>query len=231
MKTLKITYFSLFLVGIIAFAGCKSSSTSPNGSTAIVIPNAGSYFVSVNLQYDSTGALVESDTSVETFLQTGLSIHGKTNVVEVVDSSDGSVTDTTYYHYESNGDVSAYENNFGGSLEWATYPFGSQQSQQLSGDTTEQGISESYAFTISGAGAGSISIAGKEFTTEKITVNGKIIATIFGIPDTLSGNLGTEAFAPSLGEIVDETTPAERDLFTQALGTSSHEFLISYVLK
>ncbi len=195
------------------------------------IPNAGSYFITANLQYDSTGALVSSDTSVETFFRTGLSIYGKTDVVEAIDSSDGSVTDTTYYHYESDGDVSVYGQNIIGSIGWTTYPFGSQQAQTINGDTTIQGISETYALTISGAGSGNTTIAGKSFSTEKINLSGKIIASFLGVSDTASGNFGTISFAPSLGEVVDETIPAQRDAVTRALGTSSHDFVISYFLK
>src|SRR5580700_11929920 len=98
MNMRTISYFSLFLAGALAFASCKSSSTSPNGSTAVVIPNAGSYFVIVNLHLDSTGAIVETDTTVETFVATDLYFAGKTNVVEVVDSSNGYKTNTGYYH-------------------------------------------------------------------------------------------------------------------------------------
>jgi hypothetical protein len=231
MNIRKISYFSLFVAGAIAFAGCKSSSTSPNGSTAVVIPNAGSYFVIVNLHLDSTGAIVESDTTVETFVATGLYFAGKTNVVEVTDSSNGYVTNTGYYHYESDGDVSVFGNYITGAPTWTTYPFGSQQPQPINGDTTANGVSESYALTISGAGSGSSSIAGKGFSTEKITVDGKIIVSESGITDTVTGNFGTEAFAPSLGELVDETTPAIRNPISHALGTSFHEFLISYMLK
>jgi hypothetical protein len=225
------TSFFLFLLAVVVMAGCKSTSTSPSGSTTVVIPNAGSYFTLVNVQFDSTGEMVESDTIVETFLQTGLSIYGKTNVVEVIDSSNTYVTAGAYYHYESDGDVSVYGNIITGSPGWMLYPFGSQQPQQTSGDTIENGISESYALTISGAGSGSTSIAGTGFSTEKITVNGNIIVSRSGILDTISGNFGTEAFAPSLGELVDETTPAERNYLTQKLGTSSHEYVIGYVLK
>jgi hypothetical protein len=231
MNMRTISYFSLFLAGILAFAGCKSSSTSPNGSGGIVIPNAGSYFTLVDLQFDSTGALVGSDTIIETFLQTGLSIYGKTNVAEVMDSSKGFQTGIGYYNYESDGDVSAYGNSITGSPEWMVYPFGSQQPQQTNGDTTTLEGSESYALTINGAGSGTTTIAGTGFSTEKVTVNGNIIITKSGVTDTVSGNFGTETLAPSLGEIVDVTIPAERDPNTHILGTSQHEFVIGYMLK
>jgi hypothetical protein len=232
MNMRTISYFSLFLAGIIAFAGCKSDSTSTNASGGgTVIPNPGSYFIIANLQFDSTGTVVESDTTVETFFKTGLTFNGKTDVAELIDSSDGFVTDTEYINYESDGDISAFGNNFAVTSDWWLYPFASQQSQMINGDTSSNGVAETYTFTFSGGGTGNASIMGKNFSTEKVNLNGKIIASFGGVTDTVSGNFGTISFAPSLGEVVDETTPAMRDPISQALGTSSHGFVVSYMLK
>jgi hypothetical protein len=149
----------------------------------------------------------------------------------LIDSSDGQVTDTAYINYESDGDISAFGNNIAGTSEWWLYPFASQQPETINGDTAVSGVAETYTFTFSGGGAGTASIMGKSFSTEKVNLNGKIIASFLGINDTVSGNFGTISFAPSLGEVVDETTPAMKDPVTQAQGTSSHDFVVSYVLK
>jgi hypothetical protein len=228
---MRTSVYVILLAGVL-IAGCKSSSTSPNGSGgSTVIPNAGSYFIIANLQFDSTGAIISSDTTVETFFATGLTIYGKTNVAELIDSSNGQVTDTAYINYESDGDVSAFGNNIAGSSDWWLYPFASQQSQTINGDTSYSGVAEKYTFTFSGGGSGNASILGKDFSTEKVNLNGKIIASFLGVTDTVSGSFGTISFAPSLGEVVDETTPAMRDPITHAQGTSSHDFVIRYVLK
>ncbi len=234
-----ISYFSLFLVAIIAFAGCKSSSTSPGSSETVVVPNPGSYFVTVDVSIDSTGAIVSTDTSVETFFQTGLSIFGKTNVIELIDSADGSVTDTGYIHYESDGDVSSYAaSNVGGlslSNGWITFPFASQQPTTFGIDTSFQGQSLQFTEKYTGAGQGSITIEGKQFSEQNINSSGSSILSynLAGkiISDTSTFGNGTVSFAPSLGEVVEQRTPGAREPITKMMGNSDHSFVIRYVLK
>jgi hypothetical protein len=235
------TSFLLFLFAVVVMAGCKSTSTSTNGSTTtIVTPGAGSYFTMVDITTDSTGAVVSSDTTVETFVATGLTYGGKTNVIELIDSQDGIPTDTGYLHYESDGDVSTYvpssEEFFGSVSGWWTIPFSSQQKVTIKGDTASNGTSESLSIIFQGAGSGSITIMGQSVYEEKVSsiLDDTVMETLAGrtiYSDTTTENLGTSSFAPSLGEEVESSTPGTRDPITGVMGNSDHHFVINYVLK
>jgi len=228
------TSFFLFLFAVAVMAGCKSSSTSPNGSTTLVMPNAGSYYVTVDIETDSTGTLVSSDTTTTTVAQTGLPIYGKTNVLELVEDTSGVPEDTVYIHYESNGDVSYHSTPnpelFGELAGWEIFPFASQQQQTLTADTTEDGETANFTETFLGAGSGTITINGQQFSEQNITGSLKIIETGILYNDT-STSTGTESFAPSLGYLVESRNPGTRDPSTGMMGNSDHSYVIRYLLK
>ena len=217
-----ITFSSILLTIAFLYAGC-SSTTSP-GTTTVVVPKQGSIFIAYHSSKDSTGNIVSPDTERQTVANTGLTIYGKMNVVESIQSQDGVALDTVYFHYETNGDVSVYAAYIG----WLTAPFSSQTTTVHAVDTTIQGTHLVGSITLKGTGSGiisTISIKDKSFSTEKVSVTESLDA---GGYSTVTST--AISFAPALGWIVLEDDAATRDPFSGALGTSSHIQVIDYTL-
>ena len=219
MNMLKISYSSVFLAGIIAFAGCHSNSTSPSSDGNILEPGLGSSFT----------LMEQSDTIVDVFDAVGIPIYGKSSTSEVIESEDGIPQDTLYFNYESNGDVSVYpygEAAYPGINNWIVLPFGSQQPTSVSGSANENGGIVQTIVNFTGAGQGNGSVLGKSYTTQKVTGIVQTIQTITqggqSVSDTTTTTL-TYSFAPQLGYFLDVTS--------SALGYSGHDFLINYTLK
>ncbi len=220
----------------IALAGCSSSS-SPNGSTAVVHPNEGSTFTFVTVITDSAGKVVPPiDTTVETFAGVGFTLNGETNVDQLVDNQDGNLTGTSYLHYESDGDVSYLSPGgyFGALNGWWLFPFASQQTVSITGDTIENGDTLQSTLTFQGAGSGSITIMGQTFSEERVTgsIAGISTSLVKGKVTTVTGtqSLGTISFAPALGETVETSVPGTRNATTGKMGNSEHYYAIGYTL-
>ena len=234
MKTTLI----LFVASFAVVAGCRTS-TSPGNSTGMPItqPGQGSYFVLASTYSDSNGVAFASDTTVETFVKTGLTIAGKTNVNELVDSSSYRTSAAGYIHYESNGDVSAYypgdtvRGIFG---SWIVYPFGTQGTNTYTIDTSLYGTSVHIQMTLAGAGSGTSKVKGQPVSTEKVSARFFDVISRTNAGKTFRDTLDETSMlslAPSLGDVVEQSTPGSRDSFTGKMGESSHEIVVDYLLK
>ena len=238
---MRTTFRFIILAAFVAAAGCKSSSTSPNGSgMSIATPNVGSYFISDNTMIDSTGAITSEDTDIATVLRTNLSIYGMTGVIVILDSDyqQGIAPDTTYLKFESNGDVELFQGANSNSPQpdsWLRIPFGSQATVPwFTIDTSFQpGQRSSIVATLSGAGTGSFSIKGQTIATEKVQVNTiEKDTTINPFPSVYSYNLTiSESFAPSIGYIVMTNQPGIREYAGAPIDQTSHTQLIAYHLQ
>ena len=217
----RIALSCCLLMMFFLYAGC-SSTTSP-GTTTVVVPKQGSIFIAYHSAKDSTGNIISSDTEKQTVTMTGLTIYGKTNVIALVQNQNGGTADTTYYHYEDNGDLSAASSS---SSLWITAPFGSQSTLVKRSDTTVQGTHYVTNITAKGAGAGSVSIKGNTFSTQKVSFI--VTDSVQSTGHVLSS--GILNFAPALGFIVIEDDAATRDSFSGALGLASHTQVVDYTL-
>jgi hypothetical protein len=215
--------FSILFLGFVALAGCKSSTSPSSPSSNITMPNAGSYFVTASVETNSTGAIVSSDTTTDSFIQTGLNYDGKTNVDMIYETQAGVVTDTAYLHYESNGDLSVYSTG-GASLfsGWITYPFASQGTNNINGDTVIMGENTQINLSLSGGGNGTSTIMGQSVAVEKVNLSGTI--TIPQVDTVQIGN-STTSFAPSLGYVVETASAAT------SVSNATHGYVIKYVIK
>jgi hypothetical protein len=227
---------SLALLAVL-LAGC-SSSTSPNGSPAITIPNPGSYFIIALTYTDSTGRVLQADTVKSVILSSNATIYGKTGVLVDLDSETGGwSTDTGYNYFDDNGNVGAYEQSGNGSVNpagWITYPFASQgTSTWFTLDTSFNPYTESnITATLSGNGSGSTTILGQTFQTEnaKLTVLETDTTRSNGSVFTID-NLVYVSFAPALGFVVSSSQPGVRDYAGAPLNTSFQSQVIGYSLK
>ncbi|HEY3874528.1 MAG TPA: hypothetical protein VGM92_03555 [Candidatus Kapabacteria bacterium] len=239
--TLRIlSLFSIAFVAAIFVSGCKSNSTSPNGGgTAITPPNAGSYFIAVNTETDSTGAVISLDTEKNMVILSNAAFYGKTGVTVFVDSDyqNGLSPDTTYLKYESTGDVEEYAGSSGNSsfnaTGWITLPFGSQSSATLVNTDTTLGFGVHGRITegVSGAGTGNVTVEGESFYVNKVNLQVSIIDTA-SAPTFVISSISfttTASFAPALGYIVETDQPAYRT--DGELNPSIHGQMISYHLQ
>jgi hypothetical protein len=224
MSKLSNKHFVFFAFIFTVFLGSCKSSTSP-GTTMATVPGVGSFFITYVVNRDSTNAITSTDTEKDTFVRTGQSLFGKTNVAVVVSTTtDPAISDTDYIHYESNGDVSVnavIDINAG----WMLFPFASQGSMKV-GDTS--GVGFHVTATVAGAGQGSVTIKGQSVPTETVTLTKVTYDTIAGHVYTET-NVQTYQFAPSLGWLVETDAPAERNP-NGSLSLSSHDIVIDYKL-
>ena len=228
--TLNLLFHVSMLAVIILVSGCSNSSSPGSSVTTIVIPAKGSWFITVSTGKDSTGQVIYSDTLTETIIATGLTVDNKTDVLEFTSQSHGLGPDTSYGHYESNGDVSRRPIHGGlhsyiAPTGWFVLPVGSQSSTSF--DTTE-GATDNTS-TLAGAGSGSFTIKGKTFSTEKAS-----LITVLkyparpGVKDTVIFDI--ISFAPGIPWTTTEDDQATRDPYSGALGTSVHKELVDYNL-
>jgi len=216
------TSFFLFLFAVVVMAGCKSSSTSTNGSTSssIVTPGDGSYFVLNHQTFDSTGAVSISYIDTEEVYSNTLSMFGKNNVLELLAGLDFVIPVVEYVNYDSNGDVTSDSSvadevpvsivEAGIFFSRITYPFASQKT------TTLSGIDSQNQLTLAGAGSGTITINNQAIPIQKVNATPSGPSTF---PETV-----TLSFAPSLGVIV------ERTALSGGVETY-HDIVTNYVLK
>jgi hypothetical protein len=139
---------SLHIAAIIALTavlsgfitGCSSSTTPPAGFT-YTNPKAGTayrYHVTMkDSTFGSPGTTSKGD-STSLVLTSGVSRYGKDSVIVLLNDSGQVSSDTTYYRFESNGDVTVYQPGYGfviaGSpvviyppVAWLRIPIGSQK--------------------------------------------------------------------------------------------------------
>jgi hypothetical protein len=160
------------------------------GTGGSTVPGPGSSFTFDTWQVDTLGVSSRHVDSIYTIVTNSLSFQGKTNVIEVR----GPSGDLTYYHVESNGDVSTFVDLSGGgvapiplpvSSAWFTIPLGSKRTiSNTLFDTTisVQGIPLPIDAKIvsvgSYVGSPSLTVAGKTFPTDEgaltVTASGSV---------------------------------------------------------
>lgn len=133
------------LVSIGTFVGCSDDPEAPDG-TEVNVPKQGSTYTYTEYELDDEGNKIDT-TEVEvvaTVEQTGLSIGGKTGVLEFSDTYEDGTIDTSYVAYESNGDMSvllSFEDVEGVEPIWGTIPFGSKTAKSYAiNDTVDDPV-------------------------------------------------------------------------------------------
>jgi hypothetical protein len=242
---LRYITFSLFLAAFLSSCNNKDNPAGPNSSTQVQ-PKAGSSFPFDEYDIDTiTGKPVAStrDTSVQTFVQIGMSYLGKTNVSKVV-SVTGFSRDTQYLNFESNGDVSALfqvTQTGGGQVSgtpqgWFTIPTGTKTSNSgVLTDTTFApfpGYLENSKTTLTSSFIDdeTTTVKGQSISTTKIQHSLTDVETITppGTSNTYS-TISFSYFATSLGYLTKTDNPA-----TTTNGTKAAEhvsILIDYTEK
>lgn len=191
---------------LLVTAGCSNSassnSTSSEPTVSFTPAKTGSTFLLLSYQFDSTGAEIPSsqeDASL-TVLGSGMSYMGKTNVSEFV-NQDG---DITYFSFESNGDISIYQDSHGQpgrKSGWDRLPIISKgQTSFTEFDTTYDGQHDVVKHTIAYAGEETISILGKSFHAYKVTYD-------HIQSDGEHDPLETNWIVPELSVLVKDTSP------------------------
>ena len=140
-----IASLAVLCVAASFISGCKSSSTAPTPGFSYTNPKAGTAYRYHVTAYDSTGGSPATTTkgdSTSLVLRSGGKEYGRDSVIVLLNDSGQVSSDTTYYKFERNGDVSVYVPSFGIGVgathytifspkPWLMLPFGSQ----LKGDT------------------------------------------------------------------------------------------------
>src|SRR5436309_3381446 len=106
-----LKYFSFSLIAVFFLASCsKDTPIGTTGETFVKV-KAGSTFTFDEYSTDSTNAIVAGsrDTMTGTILRTDGAIANMTGVL-VVEEKRGQTSDTAYYAYESNGNLSVLTN-------------------------------------------------------------------------------------------------------------------------
>ena len=129
------TFCKVCLVLFLSFViyACSPETTSNTNVITIdstVKPKVGSYYNYTKNYYDSLNINKGIVDIFDSVIASGLSYKGKTNVIKVV-SSNKNGKDTNYYNFESNGNISFYEDNTLDYQEWITYPLNGNDSIPL----------------------------------------------------------------------------------------------------
>ena len=204
----EVSWMLLFAV----LSSCGPNSTSSNGPLAVK-PGQGSYYIFREETIENaTGLVLHSDTSIETFQQTGQTLLGKTNVSVIATTTPGSTSPyLAYINYEPNGDIDFYNPGDGSPLSlgptgWFRCGFASQQPDTVSFDSLADGGVIHKGWSITGEGGGFITILGRSFSTQKVISS--IIQSFAG--DTGAISILKSEYAPLLGYVVKTEQPLSR---------------------
>jgi hypothetical protein len=175
------TSFFLILLCAIVMAGCQQT-TAPQSSHTGTVSNAlraGVYYLLQHTTMDSTGKVIEIDTTKDLIVATGVTAYGASNLAVILDSSSGGwAPDSAYFQYLPDGDVSSLVPDVISDpvVGWSTYPFATQKSATwYAVDTTESGVTTQDSEWVVGEGLANVadSLGSTPFTymnTETITV-------------------------------------------------------------
>ncbi|MEO5930708.1 MAG: hypothetical protein ABIR47_12300 [Candidatus Kapaibacterium sp.] len=227
--------------------GCTDTPASPSGNSTTITPaKQGSTFTSYEYSKDSLGQVEQGsqDTVVSTIAKTGLTIGGKSDVNMMIGVKKSGETDTTYFRYESNGDLSLYFDASDSSSDtppiqaaWIALPFASKTPMNVT--LVDTATSDSTL----GAGRFTVTSSAVQTGTENITVGSETlsaekvqwkfdISSKFGLFGLAQSVTSTMWFAPKIGFIVkqEQITSAGIPGFLSVSG-SSYQNLVSYSLK
>jgi len=234
-----LKYLTLLLFLATFLTSCSKNNPVSPGASAWIDPKAGSSFTFDNYSTDTTTGLPvpgTRDTTVDTFLQSGISYMGKTNVSEIVQV--GKFTrDTVYLNYESNGDISEFIPSGNGSLKWFTIPSGSKTTSTalIANDTTTYGsiiYSTKVTETFSYVDDETMSIKGQSVSVTKLQAS--IISSLTTTPPgttTTSTSASFGYFSPTLGYITKSEDLISTDPTTGTKSQGHLMLLIDYTEK
>ncbi len=210
-----LKYVPILLLAVVLIS-CGDDSDPVNTQTDTFIqPKEGSFFNYDEYNIDtikSERIPTSTDTSTETFVKTGMTYMGKTNVSMIVTSNKYGL-DTSYFNYESNNDVS-YNATFGDEpAKWYTVPlFSKTTTTKVVWDTTNPNPQQGEAthssgnVTISYIGNEAMIYKGQSVNVLKIK---QIITFIYVYPnETETYTINAFAYyAPSLGYFLKREIP------------------------
>ncbi len=165
-------------------------------------PGPGSMYTYDYSAIDTNGVTGPHSDSTYTIVTNSLTFAGKTDVVEA-QNSDGNIS---YYHLESNGDLSVYVDlsnipfPIGASSAWFVIPIGSKVAQSTTlFDSTIQypyngssiPVAVSITSTSKDMGPATINIPGHSFPSEKGSLSVSVTASAFGGFVTLASQVVT----------------------------------------
>lgn len=233
-----LKHISLLLILAAFISSCSKSTDSVGpGSSSYSAPKAGSSFTIDRYATDTTNAMPIAstrDTSVETFLQSGISYAGKTNVSQIVAVSSSS-TDTSYINYETNGDISSYGSDGHGSMIWGTIPIGSKSTfSYTQTDTTKVilGVSTRLKVSVEASYVDmeTMIVKGQSISVIKLKQSFIIATTAGGVTKSKSADVYVY-FAPSLGYFVKNDKPVQDGIFSTGKSEGQVETVFDYNLK
>ena len=223
------------LVSIGTFVGCSDDPEAPDG-TDVSVPKEGSTYTYTEYDLDDQGNKIDT-TEVEvvaTVEQTGLSVAGKTDVLEFSDEYEDGTIDTGYVAYESNGDMSmllSFDDVEDIDPIWVTIPFGSKTAKSYA-------INETIPDGLGGMDSINLTINTKYLREETATIQGETMDVWVGemevtgsLPGIFGGtievNVTSEVyFVPEIGYVY------KTDATESGFGTGSRtiRMLVSYSL-
>lgn len=216
---------AILTVSSFGFTACNNDTTSTPTTPSSTKPGVGSQFISQTIELDSTGSPVIGSESYDTtrVIQTGLTVNGKTNALEMFDSYNDGSMDTVYLRYEDNGDVSTLSPGDNG---WTTYPFGSKQTSTRTVDTNFDGMPVTMTEKIEYNGTETLTIAGKSLSAQKLKLT--LTSANPALPINATQNVW---YVPSIGMIAKTQEMYQIDLGMFSSSGGDIRTLQSYNLK
>jgi hypothetical protein len=174
MKHLRLLAAASLLAALAS--GCASSTSSTPGSgTPLVSAKPGSVFNLEVTYTDSNGNnLRPTDQQYDSVMATGITFQGKTNVVQIYQSVNGTPS-TGYYAILDNGDLAIYagQSQPGMKSQWVVLPFGTGASTTtvILDTTITNGLAVSQSketATYSHASSTTVTVAGTTLTCDGV---------------------------------------------------------------
>jgi hypothetical protein len=225
----------LLLASALLLSSCGSSTSSaPAVASEFIHAKAGSTFTFDEYSTDSMGMAVagSQDTSVHTVLRTNGTIGSKTGLL-VVEERKSNGKDTAYYSYETNNNVSLYF--AGSSTPVFTLPVGTGVAvNTVTADTVvDQGNVSITRDTniVALIGTETLTVKGQSVPTKKIQMTFHEVTTVNGSTFVDASSNSIINYAPSLGFIVQTTSPSRPDPLFGGWTEGSRHTLIDYYLK
>lgn len=230
-----LRHFALLLVSAALISSCSSSTPSgPAAASEFVHANVGSTFTFDEYSTDSMNMVVAGsrDTMIATILRTDGNVGAKSGVL-IVEEKRTNYTDTIYYAYESDNNLSVSSPS---SPTWETVPTGtgttiiraSEYSLNSGPDTAV--IRDSTITSL--LGTENVTVKGQLITSKKMQIIYREVSTTNGVKgfDTKIQNILD--YAPSLGFEVKAESPSGPNPFVSGGWVDgSIQTLIDYNLK
>jgi hypothetical protein len=188
--------------------GCSDSDTTtgpgnnPNLGVGVA-PKAGSWFRFTSIDLDSNGVPIVGSNGweIDSIIQSGLTVFGKSNVVMIRSSTiGGGAGSEAYFCYESNGDVSMLIPE-ATDTTWKTVPFGSKIPRITHLDSVIFGEPYSKDDTLLYLGTETLTVRAVPLTASKVKMSVYEKASLFGSPfDTYTNTI--LSFSSSIGYFI-----------------------------